>query len=361
MALVDDRGRLFGRFNLLDVVLAVVLIGLIPLAYGAYILFRAPLPRLTSVEPGSLVVGPNLRVVIKGENFRPYMRVSFNTIQGNSFVFRSAGEAVIDLNPMPPGVYDVVLYDISQERSRLSKALTLLPTPLPDTQVLVVGNFGNLSADRGGAITKGVTIEGLGTVVDVGKPVPESTRVQAGPILEIPVEKAVRVPAVIRMGCSVRAPQGHPQCVLGDAVLAPSVIVFVETAAGRLPFQIDQLRGPQPVEQVTATVQFEARSVVLENIARGDVDQGEFANELSAGARVTTLSGLRSVGNDMARVDVTMAIPAQRNNSSWLYNSTALRAGASITMRTSKYELTGTVIQVTPSWDGTRETPAATR
>ena len=361
MALVDDRGRLFGRFNLLDVVVLVVLVGLIPLAYGAYVLFRSPLPRLTRVEPASHVVGPNLRVVIKGENLRPYMRVSFNDIQGNSFIFRSAGEAVIDLNPMPPGVYDLVLYDISQERSRLPKAFTLLPTPLPDTQVFVVGNFGNLTADRSSAITKGAEIAGLGTVVEVGKPVPEATRVHAGPVLEIPVEKAVRVPAIMRMGCSVRAPQGVPQCVLGDAVLAPSVIVFVETAAGKLPFQIDQLRGSQPLEQVTATVQFNARTVVLQQIARGDVDQGEFANELSAGARVTDLTALHPVGDDVARVDVTLATPAQRDSTAWTYGSTPLRAGAPFTMRTSKYELRGTVIRVTPSWQDRRAAAAATQ
>jgi hypothetical protein len=180
MPLVDDRGRLFGRFSLIDAILALLIVGLIPLSYGAYVLFRTPMPRLTGVEPATLVMGPNLRVSVKGENFRPYMRVSFDSVQGNSFIFRNAGEAVIDLNAMPPGVYDVVLYDVTQERSRLPKAFTLLPTPLPDSTVVVVGNFGNLTAERAAGLKKDAAIAGFGTIVEIGAPMPETTRVIAG-------------------------------------------------------------------------------------------------------------------------------------------------------------------------------------
>jgi hypothetical protein len=361
MAFVDDRGRLFGRFNLLDAILAIVLLGLIPLAYGAYALFRTPLPRLSSVEPASLVAGPNLRVSVKGENFRPYMRVSFNNIQGNSFIFRNSGEAVIDLNAMPPGVYDVVLYDDAQERSRLRGAFTLLPTPLPDSQVIAVGNFGNLTADRVSVIAKGASVPGLGTILEVGAPLPETTRVFAGPVLEIPVEKAVRVPATLRVGCSVRAPQGTPQCVVGDVVLQPSMIVFVDFGGSKLPFQIDQLRGTQPLETVTATVQFDDRPARLGLIARGDVDQGAFANELSAGARVTDISPVRTMGGETSRVDVTLTVPAQRDTASWTYASAPLRAGAPFLLRTPKYELRGTIVQVSPEWSSPRTAPAESK
>ena len=37
MAIVDEQGRLFGRLNLLDAVLLVLLAGLVPLGYAAYI------------------------------------------------------------------------------------------------------------------------------------------------------------------------------------------------------------------------------------------------------------------------------------------------------------------------------------
>lgn len=350
MPLVDDRGRLFGRLSLIDAILALLLLGLIPLSYGAYALFRTPMPRLTGVEPSTLVTGPNLRVSVKGEHFRPYMRVSFDSIQGNSFIFRNAGEALIDLNAMPPGVYDVVLYDVTQERSRLPKAFTLLPTPLPDSTVVVVGNFGNLTAERAAGLKKDAAIAGFGTIVEIGAPMPETTRVYAGPVLEIPVDKAVRVPAVLRVACSVRAPQGSPQCVVGDVVLQPTAIVFLDTALGKLPFQIDQIRGSQPLETVTVTASFDNRPVVLQQIAAGDVDQGGFANALAAGARVTAVAPARTLAADHARVDVTLSAQAQRDSASWTYGSRPLRVGAPFVLKTPKYELQGTVIQLTPAW-----------
>ena len=359
MPFVDDRGRLFGRFSLIDAVLALLLAGLIPLSYAAYVLFRTPMPRLTAVEPSTLVMGPNLRVSVKGENFRPYMRVSFDSIQGNTFVFRNAGEALIDLNAMPPGVYDVVLYDVTQERSRLAKAFTLLPTPLPDSTVVVVGNFGNLTAERAARLKKGVTIAGFGTIAELGTPVPETTRVYAGPVLEIPVDKAVRVPAILNVACSVRAPQGTPQCVVGDVNLQPTAIVFLDTELGKLPFQIDQIRGSQALEPVTVTVSFDNRPVVLQQIAAGDVDQGGFANELAAGARVSAVTPPRTQGVDAARVDVTLTAQAQKDSTSWTYGSRPLRAGAPFILKTPKYELQGTVIQVTPPWSS--PTPATTQ
>ena len=48
MTLIDERGRIGGRFNLVDAAAAFVLLLLVPLALGAYLLFRTPTPTLTS-------------------------------------------------------------------------------------------------------------------------------------------------------------------------------------------------------------------------------------------------------------------------------------------------------------------------
>ena len=350
MPLVDQHGRLFGRLNLLDALLAVVLLGLVPLAYGAYALFRTPLPRLTAIEPATLVAGPNLRVVIHGENLRPYMRVSFDNIQGNSFIFRSTSEAVVDLNDMAPGVYDVVVFDYAQERSRLPKAFTIAPSPLPNSQVIVVGSFGNLTAERAAEIKTGLVIPNVGEVVQVGQPLPEATRVFAGPVLEIPVDKAVRVPAAMRVGCHVRAVQGTPQCVVGDVVLQPTAMLFVKSQLGTVPFQIDQIRGAQPLEAVEVTVQMTGRPVVISQIQQGDVDYGAYVNELAAGATVTRIATPVKLSADAVQADVTLRAQAQRGVSSWTYASAPLRVGAPFVLRTPRYELSGTVINVTPPW-----------
>ena len=72
MALVDERGRIGGKVNLIDAVIAVVVLGLIPVAFGAFLLFRTPMPKLLAVGPNSLYQGGNLRVRIDGENLRPF-------------------------------------------------------------------------------------------------------------------------------------------------------------------------------------------------------------------------------------------------------------------------------------------------
>ena len=76
MALIDDRGRLFGRINLIDVAAALVILLLIPLGYGAYQLFRTPPPEILSIEPGTLAQGSDLSVTLEGRYLQPFLEPS---------------------------------------------------------------------------------------------------------------------------------------------------------------------------------------------------------------------------------------------------------------------------------------------
>src|SRR3954465_12181904 len=82
MSIIDERGRLFGRLNVVDAAVVLLLIAIVPVGYGAYLLFRAPVPRLTDLAPNTFAQGPNLQTAVHGENLRPYMRVSFGDKQG---------------------------------------------------------------------------------------------------------------------------------------------------------------------------------------------------------------------------------------------------------------------------------------
>src|SRR5579864_6444053 len=149
MAIVDERGRIGGRVNLIDAVAAFLILILIPVAFGAYLLFRTPAPTLTAVVPSRLYQGANLRVEVQGQNLRPFMRVRFDTLQGRSFMIGGTRGAIVELPDLDPGVYDVVLYDYMQEMSRLPKALTILPlAPVPTVSLDVTGGFKGLSAER---------------------------------------------------------------------------------------------------------------------------------------------------------------------------------------------------------------------
>src|SRR5262249_1886960 len=148
MTVIDDRGRVFGRVNLIDAAAALLLFVMIPVAYGAYLLFRNPPPKLTSISPATLYAGPNQRVRIQGINLRPFMRVSFSATQGVTFAIDSTTSAQVEVPDLPPGKYDVVLYDYRQEVDRLPKALTILSlTPISKIEMEVSGSFKNLSLE----------------------------------------------------------------------------------------------------------------------------------------------------------------------------------------------------------------------
>src|SRR5687767_11350990 len=103
MSLVDDRGRVGGRINLIDAIAITLVVVLVPVAYGAYLLFRTPAAKLVTVEPATIYQGPNLRVKINGQNLRPFMRVSFGAVQGRTFLIGSTRSAQVDLPDLTPG------------------------------------------------------------------------------------------------------------------------------------------------------------------------------------------------------------------------------------------------------------------
>lgn len=349
MALVDDQGRLFGRLNVVDAVVALFALALIPLIYGSVVLFRTPPPVVLAVEPASLSAGPGLRVKIRGQNLRPYMRVSFGTVQGRDFLFKSTTEAEVNLNEMGPGVYDVVLYDFAQERSRIPNAFTVLPTPIPPTKMILVGVFGNLDGERAKQLVPGVNIAGVGTILQVAAPVPATMRINGAPIVEVGMGDALMVPAVVETNCDVRVQQGAPYCQIGPMVLQHTTVLMGEAANGKLSFQIDQVRAATALEPVTVTVRFGGPTAVIRSIRPGDVDRGLFVNPLAAGATVTAVA-FKAASPGSTEANVTLQVPVSRTSSGWQYVGLPLRAGGSFALRTQRYEVTGSVMQINPEW-----------
>ena len=346
MALVDERGRVSGRWNLFDLAVLVLLIGLIPLGYGAFLLFRDQPPRLTAVEPTQLEQSDSFTLKITGENFRPFMRLSLGTQQGREFLFKSTTEAEVPFAAVPAGRYDVILYDQAQERSRLPQALTISPSSLPQTQVMAVGAFGNLDAAGAAKIFAGADI-GVGKILAVGKAVPDVTDVFSGSkVIGVPLANAFRLPAVIAFNCFIRNQQGAPFCTVNGVTIAPKNMVVLETARGSTPFQVERVRGPQPLQMMHVTLRVAGHPTLLSKIKAGDVDTGGIVNELEPLARVVSVGPVRAVNASSAEVFVELSASLQRVHDAWLYDSNPLRVGSVFALRTKDYEVTCLVIDI---------------
>ena len=255
MSIVDDRGRVAGRVNLIDAFVAIIILVLLPVAYGAYLLFRTPPATLTAIYPDRLYQGKNLRVEINGRNLRPFMRVAFNTIQGRTFLIGSPTYVQVDLPDLMAGVYDVQLFDNAQEVHRLPRALTVLPmAPVPTVDMEVSGAFTGLSAGAAAGIKKGQQFppSGVATaqVLSVGAPVPGQLRVQAGDAtIPVPLPGQNELPAALRVKCYIAPDQdGKVRCMVAGPVqaaqVAPDSVLTLQGPDGWVNFQIAAARAP---------------------------------------------------------------------------------------------------------------------
>src|SRR5712691_570806 len=98
MPVIDDRGRLFGKVNLIDAIVAIVVLGLIPLAYGAFLLFRVPKPKITAIAPAQVVEHQAASVEVTGEDLRPFLLAKIGIIATDFFV-QSPKRAEIKVPP----------------------------------------------------------------------------------------------------------------------------------------------------------------------------------------------------------------------------------------------------------------------
>src|SRR5262245_11149359 len=154
MALIDDRGRVLGRINLIDLALLVFALLLVPLGYGAYLLFRTPPPQILRVMPNPLPYSKGeQRVRIKGEHLRPFLRAQIGRADAKNFLIESQTDAEVVFNELPPGTYDIALFDPSEEVARLADGVRIAPPPQPPVQFV-----GRLTGAAAVSLASGVSL-----------------------------------------------------------------------------------------------------------------------------------------------------------------------------------------------------------
>lgn len=247
MPLIDSHGRVFGRFNLVDALLVLLVIVALPLAYASRVLFRDPPPRLTLVAPKVLNQGADRLIELTGEHFRPYMRVSFGTTQAPSFQFYGPRQAFVPMPALEPGTYDVVLYDHEGEVARLAQVLTVVgPVRPPRITLRIRGAYTGVSAEHAGLLIAGRPMnatEGvIGQIESRDEPRAAVARVRVSDALTVPVamEGLLEVPATILVTCPTSVgPGGVLRCATSGVTFAPDMHISFEGPSGLLLFRID--------------------------------------------------------------------------------------------------------------------------
>jgi hypothetical protein len=353
MAIVDERGRVAGRVNLIDALVACVILLLIPMAYGAYLLFRTPQPRLLGIAPAKLYEGPNLRIGIAGKNLRPFMRVSFNNTQARTFMIASTSNAAIDLPELTPGVYDVVLFDYRQEVDRLPKALTILPLASQSSVELIVGGT-FLYSDARNPVVVGQkfppTADSNAEVLSIGPPMPSNLRLRIGDtMLGVPLSGQTAIPATLRVRCyTAVSGEGTFQCLYAGPQsgipIAPDAILGLHGPDGWVNFQVSDVHVATNLPISSARVRFTVSPAIASRMTRGDVDSDSAA--ASAKAQIVSIEPDTASG-DTRTVTVTIDVPVERTAAGWTYKRQPFKIGAPFSFETPEYVARGTVVDMT--------------
>jgi hypothetical protein len=185
-------------------------------------------------------------------------------------------------------------------------------------------------------------LAGAGRILSVGRATPDLTQVFSGSkIIGVPIKDALRLPAVVLFKCYVRAQGGSPYCTVGDVTIAPTSLLNLTTVLGKTPFQVERVRSSDPVAPVEIEVQVNGNPSALSLVKPGDVDLSGTANELAMLARVVTVEP-----NGPGQLNVSLIAQLQKVELGWLYDSTPLRVGSPIAIRTKRYEVGGVVTKL---------------
>jgi hypothetical protein len=277
--LIDDRGRLFGKINLIDAVVWVFVLLLIPLAYGAFLLFRPPTPVIESIKPGIILDHTPTTVAVTGRNLRPFLRGNVGNLSAQ-FLVESPSTGEIRVPGLPPGSYDVSLWDEATRVALAPNALTVQATDVSSVINLeAAGTFFAVSKDVAPAIAVGAKFSGA-EILAVRPPVPTTRRVRIGPALFMMATlPSPSVNAIIRIPCNVS--QGA--CTFGTTAVQRGVTLLLPVsstgpaaAAGLVPFVVDQL-FPAAMHAafpsvVTARVRFVGGPEIASVIKTGETD-----------------------------------------------------------------------------------------
>jgi hypothetical protein len=271
VALIDERGRLVGRWNVIDVAVVMLAGVMFVLVAIGYALFRLPNPPvITSVQPASVAAHVESRIQIKGRNFLPYLRVylgrtgsadfvkrpgeteaqdAFTIVNGTQveFLIETPTLAEVKLPPLGPGSYDIHFYDEVKHLAVQEAAFVVVSQQASGggfATLIVKGAFAGLQAADAATLHAGAPIVGdeigWGEVLSVDTPEPDVAQILIRDrVIPATVVGRVQVPATVRVRCSVV----RNECRVGATAVAPGNLLPATVGGRATTFRISDVEA----------------------------------------------------------------------------------------------------------------------
>jgi hypothetical protein len=252
---------------------------------------------------------------------------------------------------MPPGEYDVALYDGGQEVARAPKAYVIPGTPNRD-RIKIVGRLIDLKRETADGLKPDaafpsasdprVRVSALGPIEPGRRPLlvrpggdPQHQR------LEVPGDGLFERNATLVLACD---PTDQPDttCTIGGVFPTSNAQLRVAGAADPMTFIVDELLPAAPAQPLDVTVRLSG-GPELALIRVGDRD-----NLLDDRAAVVTALGARQA----SALDLTLRLGADRARDGWRYRGRLVKAGAPFSLTAEQYIAGGTVVSANPTVKG---------
>ena len=354
MTLIDREGRLWGRVNLVDALVALFVIGLVPVAYASLLLFRPGRPQIRSIERSEInreerriANGRVIRIKLKvrGERLTPMLRAFIDDVPAMGFTFESPASAdVIVGDDVPMGTHDLILYDGLREVARARGAVPILPAPA--AAMRIIGHVIQLDEPTAKSLQPGQRFEVDGRpsaeFLRLGDLEPDRHRIAVGVSgIESVVSGAWRRAVVMRIFC-----EPDPDvsvCRIGTTTLGDPKLSVIEVPGAKqtLRVLVDVVTPDAPARAATARVRVEGQPELADKVRVGDRDlKGAGADERSASVAEVRRGATRDA------FDVVLRLGADRGSDGWRYRSQLLAPGTPFSFTTDRYALAGTLVNL---------------
>lgn len=348
MTMLDANGRLFGRLNIVDAVVVIFLLGLIPVAYGSYLLFRPPAPRIDSVtrveitgEERRVTAGNTLSAKLKvtGAGFNPMMRAEIGGVPALGFVFENPNSADIIVGKVPTGTHDLVLMDGVNEVARARNAVEIHSERV--SMIRGVGTLVNMPLPNAEGLAAGTTLTGGNRIVALGPVQPARLRVAMGTSsADLPILERFERSAVIDLACDPGL-RDEP-CGISGRYLDSDRPVSVVLPSGYV-FAIDEVLPQTPPTPAEITLRLTGGGE-LDLVAVGDRDA--FLDPRAATIRAV---GPRTTRAGYTSITIALAAGLDRTEGGWTYRGGPVRPGEQFRLDTGRYVARGVIEAVKPS------------